>query len=115
MQLQHLAEKIPMTLVTDVSLDREVTGGYSSDLLSDVIAKASAGSIWVTNQAHQNVAAVAVLIDAAAVVVAGGISPDAELVAKARENNVCLFVSDLPAFEIVGRLYSLGVVGKVND
>lgn len=113
MQLKDLAEKLPIKLVTDASLEREVTAGYTSDLLSDVMANAPAGVVWVTNQAHQNVAAVAVLIDAAAVIIAGGISPDPELVKKAQEHKVCLCVSELPAFEIVGRLYSLGITGKV--
>ena len=40
-------------------LDMEVTGGYTSDLLSDVIANSKEGNLWITLQTHQNVIAVA--------------------------------------------------------
>jgi len=42
-------------------MDREVRGGYVSDLLSDVIAGAKEGDLWVTLQLHQNIVAVAFL------------------------------------------------------
>jgi hypothetical protein len=29
-------------------LDREVTGGYASDLLSDVLANSEPGNLWIT-------------------------------------------------------------------
>lgn len=87
----------------------EVTGGYASDLMSDVIAKARKGYIWVTNQKHLNIVAVASLLGLAGVVIAGGVSPDENTVEKAREENVPLFTTDQPAFNVVGMLYSLGV------
>ena len=31
----------------------EVTGGYASDLMSDVLANAEAGDLWLTLQTHQ--------------------------------------------------------------
>ena len=69
----------------------------------------------MTNQAHANVAAVAVLTEAAAVIVAGGIEPDPDLVAKAKDNAVNLLRTDLPCFEVVGRLYQLGIQGVVKE
>jgi len=43
------------------ALEREVSGGYASDLLSDVIAHATTDCLWVTLQIHQNIVAVASL------------------------------------------------------
>lgn len=40
-------------------LDREITGGYASDLLSDVLANGRQGNLWITLQIHQNIVAVA--------------------------------------------------------
>ncbi len=111
MELKQILQYLPLTQLTEGDLNRKVSGGYCSDLLSDVIAKAAEGSIWVTNQAHQNVAAVAVLTEVAAVIVAGGIAPDGELVHKAQANGVNLFRTELPCYELVGRLYQLGIKG----
>ena len=42
-------------------LDEEVTGGYASDLLSDVIAHSRKGNVWITIQTHPNIVAVATM------------------------------------------------------
>ena len=93
-------------------LDREVTGGYAGDLLSDVMANSRAGDIWVTLQVHNNVVAVASLNDLAGVVIVQGRKPEAAVMEKAVEENVVLLTTDLSAFEIVGRLYGLGIRSK---
>ncbi len=88
---------------------REVTGGYVSDLLSDVIAHAREGDVWITLQRHVNIVAVARLKGLAGVVLVGGREPDADTVARAGEEHVPLVVTPLAAFEAAGRLYQLGV------
>jgi len=92
-------------------LDKEITGGYASDLLSDVIAHSKAGYLWITMQTHRNIIAVATLKDLAAVVLVNGRAPDPETLEKAREERVVLLGSRLPAFELVGRLYQMGIRG----
>ena len=52
-------------------LEREVNAGYCGDLLSDVMANAPVGCIWLTVQGHQNIVAVAVLREMAAVILTG--------------------------------------------
>jgi serine kinase of HPr protein (carbohydrate metabolism regulator) len=92
-------------------LDREVTGGYASDLLSDVMANSKSGNLWVTLQTHRNIIAVATLKELAAVILVNGRVPEPETLEKAREEKVILLGSRLPAFELVGRLYRLGIRG----
>jgi hypothetical protein len=87
----------------------EVTGGYTSDMLSDVIGNARAGQIWVTIQIHQNVVAVATLLGLSAIVIAGGAEPEEKTIEKANEEGVTLLTTDLKAYEIVGKLYELGI------
>jgi serine kinase of HPr protein (carbohydrate metabolism regulator) len=94
-------------------LDKEVTGGYASDLLSDVIANSRAGNLWVTLQTHRNIVAVATLKELAAVVLVNGRTPDPETLEKAREEKVILLGTRLPAFELVGRLYRMGIRGNL--
>ena len=96
-------------------LDMEVRGGYASDLMSDVIANAEAGSIWVTLQVHVNIVAVAAMKELAGVILVNGREPQEETVARAEEKKVPILVSDLPAFELVGRLHRLGIPGQGGD
>ncbi len=112
MKLSDLVKDFGLTVKASAgSLDREVTGGYASDLLSDVLAHAVDGSIWVTLHIHQNVVAVASHKDLAGVILVQGRQPDADTVAKAEEEKIPLLVTDLSAFELVGRLYKAGIRG----
>lgn len=89
-----------------------VSGGYVSDLLSNVMGQAAAGNVWITMQGHKNIIAVASLVGLAAVIVAGGVKPAAETVEKAEQEQIPLLVCETSAFECVGRLYTLGVNGQ---
>ncbi len=91
--------------------DRLVEGGYASDLLSDVMANARKGDIWITLQIHQNIVAVAVLKEISAIVVINGRKPEPELLEKAAKERIPVLTSPLPAFELIGKLYGLGVSG----
>ncbi len=91
------------------NLDREVTGGYTGDLLSDVIANSKAGSVWVTSQVHVNIVAVAVLKELAAIIIVNGRQPADDTQRRAVEEKVPMLSSTLPAFEVAGRLHALGV------
>lgn len=113
MTLSEIAEKLDFSVKAGGdALTREVRGGYASDLLSDVIAHAREGDLWVTLQAHQNTVAVADMKGLAGVVLVNGREPEADTLKKAVEENVPLLVSELPAFELVGRLYQMGLRGK---
>jgi predicted transcriptional regulator len=92
-------------------LDKEVTGGYASDLLSCVMAKAQAGNVWVTIQGHPNIVAVASLLDLAGIIVAEGMSIDAATLEKAEEENVPILTTSLTTYTVVGELCKLGIPG----
>ena len=90
-------------------LEREVKAGYCGDLLSDVMANAAPGSIWLTVQGHQNVVAVAVLREMAAIILVNDRQPDQETKEKAEEEGVPILMSPLTAYEVGARLHDLGV------
>ena len=90
----------------------DVGGGYVSDLLSDVMANARDGDVWVTLQKHVNIVAVAQLKNLAAIVIVNGREPDADTRARAAEHGVAIVVTPWPAFDAAGRLYALGLRGR---
>lgn len=95
-------------------LDQKVTGGYCGDLLSDVMANATQGSVWITIQGHQNIVAVGVLRELAAIILVNGRQPDEETKAKADEEGIPILLSSLTAFQLAGRLYKLGI-GTIQE
>jgi len=92
-------------------LERQVTGGYASDLLSDVLAHSKEGNLWITLQTHQNIVAVASMKNLAGIVLVNGREPEQETLQKAEQENVVIMVTKMPTFELVGKLYSLGITG----
>jgi hypothetical protein len=112
MKLKDLAERLGWELKTrNVPLEAEVQSGYSSDLLSDVLANSIEGDLWVTRQTHLNIVAIAVMRDLSGILLANGAEPDPDTLEKAAEKMVPIFRTTLPTFEVVGRLYQLGVTG----
>ncbi len=109
MTTSQIAQQLNLKPRTDSAPTAEVTAGYASDLLSDVLANARKGTLWVTNQKHQNVIGVAVMLDLAGVIIAGGAEPDENTLQKARDENVALYTSSESAFDVVGKLYEMGL------
>ena len=116
MTLADLADRLGLQVKAGHGqLQSEVTGGYASDLLSDVIANARAGDLWITLQRHVNIVAVASMKDLAGVVLVNGRQPEEETIEKAEAEHVPLLVSGMPTFELAGRLCEIGLrrtVGK---
>ncbi len=111
MTVQDLVTKLGLRVISPGEMSREVTGGYASDLLSCVMAKAQAGNVWITLQAHPNVVAVASLLDLAAVIITEAVAPDEDTAERAQEHQVTLLGSPQTTFSVVGQLSALGVAG----
>lgn len=110
MTLAELVEKMDLEIrAGSENLGRTVTGGYVSDLLSDVIAGASEGDLWITLQIHQNIVAVAFLNNLAGICLVGGRDPDPDTIEKADEQGVPILVTQLPAYTMAGQLYEMGI------
>ena len=111
MTLQEIIEKLDLVLLTGPAQFNEIlpTGGYTSDLLSCVMAGAKSGHLWVTLQAHINIVAVAKLLDLSAVIITEGARPDAATIEKANSQGVTLLSTSRPSFEVVGRLWEFGL------
>lgn len=113
MNLRDIAEKLDLQARSAAGhLDRPVTRGYAGDLLSDVMGNAQEGDIWVTLQAHQNIVAIAVMKSLSGIILVNNREPDAATVNKAEAEHIPILVSTLPTFELVGKLYEMGIAGR---
>ncbi len=113
MTVKELSLKLDLDVrAGSARLDREVTGGYASDLLSDVMANAREGNVWITLHRHPNVVAVAVSGGLAGVILVNGREPEDGTLEKAEKEGVPILVSSLPTFELVGKMYGMEISGR---
>jgi hypothetical protein len=110
--IARVLELEPLTPQVKPDEGAPLTGGFVSDLLSDVLANGPKGGVLVTIQVHMNVIAVAVHAELAGVIFAADRRPEADVCQKAAEAGIALYVSKDSAFELVGRLYELGLRGR---
>lgn len=89
------------------NLEKEIKGGYVSDLLSDVMGFAQEGQAWVTLQTHKNVIAIASLKELACVLLVKGSKPDDDMLEQAREEEIPVLGTTEQTFETAGRIYQL--------
>ena len=106
MRISELSASLGLELAQPEFKDREISSGYSSDLLSDVMANAKADGVLVTVQAHKNTIAVAALAGLAAVVVCNGRPLPPDMIAAARAELVAVLSTRDAAFEVSGRLWA---------
>ncbi|MBW1786244.1 MAG: serine kinase [Deltaproteobacteria bacterium] len=92
-------------------LEKDVTRGYASDLMSDVMAHADEGDLWITLQIHQNIVAVAVMKTLAGIILVNNRQPQEDTIQKAEAENIPVMISGMPAFELAGKLYEMGLRG----
>ncbi len=103
-----MAEKLGLQVFGgSQGLDREITGGYTSDLLSDVMGHASSGQVWITLQTHKNVMAIASLKELAAVVIVKGYQPEADMLEHSNTEEIPVLGTTDEAFELTGKIFQL--------
>ncbi len=108
MKVSDLIKELRLTVFSGVSgVNKEITGGYVSDLLSDVMGNAKEGQVWCTLQTHKNVMAIASLKDLAAVILVKGFQPDDDMAAQSEVEGVPVLGTNENTFEIAGKLYEL--------
>ena len=104
MTVHELTEALSLTPFHLAQPDRPVSGGYAGDLLSWVLGRAGQDAAWLTIMSNQNVAAVALMAEAACVVLTEGVAPDGELLRRAAEKGVNLLGTELDTFAAAHRL-----------
>ena len=115
MKLKTIVEELELSRINAMpenEIQTEIHAGYASDLLSDVLAHAPRQSVLVTMQVHMNVVAVALHAEVAAVVFAAGRRPGDAIRRRATRENLPLYGARASTFDLVGRLYELGLRGK---
>lgn len=111
MTLQEIIDNLNLACLTQPKDFSQIipTSGYTSDLLSCVMAGARHHAVWVTLQSHVNIVAIAALLELSAVIITEGATPDQETIAKANEEGITLLQTEKPSFYVVGKLWEMGL------
>ena len=108
MKVKDIVDKLGLIVFSgELGLEREIQGGYCSDLLSDVMGRAKEGQAWVTLQTHKNVMAIASLKDLSAVIIVKSLKPDQDTIQHSNEENIPILGTEKESFDLVGELYNL--------
>ncbi len=108
MTLQKIIDRFELKTLTNLE-DREITGVYISDMLSDVMSSAQAGNLWLTIQAHKNIVSAANLIDISAIIVTNNKKVQEETIELANRFHVVILSSSLSTFEMATELIEAGI------
>lgn len=111
MNLRRIVDNLQVEAVynSEIKDNTVIKGCYIGDLLSNVMAHAKSGDIWITVQSHQNVVAVAQLLNLPAIIFVDGHKPQQETIEKAEQEGIYLFATEETAYNIAASIYSLGV------
>lgn len=110
MNLRDIVTTLGLEVKTGENLlDRQASGGYAGDLLSDVLAHAKEGEVWITLQTHPNIVAVASAKKLAAIIIVHGRLPETATLQKAAEEQIPILVSHRSTYDVVCQLSDLGI------
>ena len=108
MTIQELTDKLSLKSLSKFE-DRDINGVFVSDMISDVMASAKSGNLWLTIQTHKSIVPAANLVDVSAVIITGDKEVPKETIDLATKFNIAILSSEFPTFEVVGKLYGLGL------
>ncbi|MFP4048264.1 MAG: serine kinase [Bacteroidales bacterium] len=108
MTVKELIDSLELEIYSgENGIDKQVKGGYTSDLLSDVMGNAKEEQVWITLQTHKNVMAIASLKDLSAVILVKNNKPDEDTARQSDEEGLPVLGTSKSAFEISGEIYKL--------
>jgi hypothetical protein len=94
-------------IIQDQFKDAPLTGAYTSDLLSDVMANAKEGGALITIQAHKNTVAVASLVNVSVIILCNNRPiQDDDMLEAARDENIAVIRTRENQFTVSGKLYA---------
>lgn len=102
MTVAELKEKLCLKTAFQpmVNMNREITGCYASDYLSNAMKNAKPGNILLTVVSNSNIVAVAMLRNISCIVICENTKPDKETIAQAIKRNIPILISNRSVYNM---------------
>ena len=107
MTIREAAGVLGAEILQDEFEDKKLSGAYTSDLLSDVIAHARNGGVLITIQAHKNTVAVATLADITAVIICNSRPVPEDMLEAAKNEGIAVMRTKENQYTVSGKLYGM--------
>jgi len=115
MKLGDIIKIISGKILTDeCDEEQDSLGGYTADLMSDVLALIQPDSVLLTGLCNPQVVRTGQMADVKAILFAAGKTPTKETIDIANQENIPLIASPYGLFEMSGRLYQAGLPGIIK-
>ncbi|MCP4716625.1 MAG: hypothetical protein GY868_16005 [Deltaproteobacteria bacterium] len=112
MELSKIVELLEAELLTGHDkLLLDITTGFGTDLMSDMLHHATDGVLLLTGLTNVQVLRSSVISGVSAVAFVRGKYPHAEIIAQAREHDLPLLVTPFTMFTSCGKLFVSGISG----
>lgn len=116
MQLRDIKDLLDAeVLACEEHLGRDINAAFVADLMSDVLAFATPGSLLITGLTNSQVLRTAEVLDIAAIILGRGKKLPKDAVLLAEELNIPVLTTRYILFEVAGRLYQNGVRGCIEQ
>ena len=107
MTIREAAAMLGAEILQEKFEDGMLTGAYTSDLLSDVMANAKEGGALITIQAHKNTVAVATLVNITLIVLCNNRPvQDNDMLEAAKDEGIAVIRTKENQFTVSGKLYA---------
>jgi hypothetical protein len=107
MTIREAAAALGAEIKQDQFEDAALTGAYTGDLLSDVMANAKDGGALITIQAHKNTVAVASLVNIAVIIVCNTRPLPPDMLEAAADEGIAVLLTRENQFTVSGKLWEL--------
>lgn len=112
MDVREFAEKNKMRIVSgEGNINKSVTGVYVCDLLSWVMSHAQKGDAWITVHTNLNIVAVALLTEAACIIIPENIEVEQATLDRAEQEGIVIVCTELSAYEVCCKAKECGIRG----
>jgi predicted transcriptional regulator len=95
-------------LACEEKIDMEITSAFASDMMSDCLAFAKDVSVLITGLCNPQVMRTAELLDIECIIFIKGKEPTDSMIELAKNNGICVLLSEYCLFETCGILFKTG-------
>jgi hypothetical protein len=107
MTIREIAAALGAEIRQDEFEDAELSGAYTSDLLSDVMANARDGGGLITIQAHKNTVAVATLVNISVIIICNSRPLPSDRLEAAKNEGIAVIVTKENQFTVSGKIWQM--------
>jgi hypothetical protein len=107
MTIRETASALGAEIIQAEFEESALSGAYTSDLLSDVMANAKDGGALITIQAHKNTVAVATLVNISVIIICNSRPIPEDMLSAAKEEGIAVLLTRENQYTVSGKLYGL--------